>query len=101
MSGQRNFIRGQETGEILAGEIGEFGFARGSERVEADEDLIDESRMAHDDAVLWQPVEKRSHQRAIVGLARIIVGAGECRVKGDTGLRCTASKLRAEIVEQQ
>src|SRR5580700_8738368 len=72
---------------MLAAEKSVFVFALGRERVEAEEGLLDEAGMTHDQATLRQPVEKLPHQRAEIPLLRPVVGAG--------------AKLRAQRIDNQ
>src|ERR1700730_5722310 len=95
MSCQCNVVRGQQLREILAAEKGVFLFALEGERIEADQGLIDEAGMAHDETAFRQPIEELSHQRAEIRLPGKVIGAGECRIEGDTGAGGAVAELRA------
>src|ERR1700687_1821891 len=100
ISAQCNFVRSQQVREMLAAEESVFMFALDGQRVEADQGLVDEPRVTHDEAALRQPIEKLSHQDAEIGLSRKIIGAGESRIECDIGAQGTAAKLRAQDVEK-
>jgi len=95
LSAQCNIVRCEQGRKRLACEKREFAFALGSQRIEADQDVIDESRMAHHKPALRQPIEKLPHQRTEIGLFGKIIGARESGIKCDTGARGAFSKADA------
>ena len=86
---------------MLASEKGVFAFARCRQRVEADEGIVHEAGVTHDDTILRQPLEKLPHQTAEIAQSREVVDAGESGIECDVGARCPASELRAQGVENQ
>src|SRR3984893_14601539 len=100
ISAQCNFVRGQQVREMLAAEESVFMFALDRQRVEADQGVVDEPRVTHDEAALRQTIEKLSHQDAKIGLFRKIISAGESRIECDIGAQGAAAKLRAQDVEK-
>src|ERR1700743_498710 len=100
-SAQCHVVRRQQRRGMFARQKGELVLALGGQGVEADKRFVDESGMAHHDAALGKPVEKVAHQRAEIGLAREIIGAGKAGIEGDI-LACGAlTKLRAERIQPQ
>src|SRR5882724_12750909 len=98
---QSHVVRGQKAGKVAAAQEGVLAFALRRQRVEADQGLIDEARMAHHEAMLRQPVEELLHQAAEIGLPRKIVGAGKSGIESEVGARGAAAELRAQGIEQQ
>ena len=86
---------------MLATEKSVFAFARCRQRVEADEGIIHEAGVTHDDTILRQPIEKLPHQTAEIVQSREIVDAGESGIEYDVGARCSPLELRAQGVENQ
>ena len=86
---------------MLAAEKSVFMFALGRERIEADQDIVDEAGMTHDEAAFRQPIEKLLHQRAEVRRLIKIIGAGESGIERNTRARGAAAKLCAQDVENQ
>src|SRR5260370_38618013 len=86
---------------MLTGEKGVFALALRGQRIEADQGFVDEPGMTHDKAALRLSVEKLSHQRAVIGLSREIVSAGESDIESDMGARGAGAKLRAQDIEKQ
>src|ERR1700737_874562 len=99
MSIQCDIVRSQQARELLAPEKSMFVLALGGERVEADQGVIDEAGMAHDEAALRQAVEKLSHQGAEIRPLREIVGAGESRIKREVPPRGAGAKLAAQAAK--
>ncbi len=64
---------------MLAAEKSVFMFALEGQRIEADQGVVDEAGMAHDETALRQILEKLPHQVTEIGLPGKIIGAGECR----------------------
>src|SRR6202012_5884214 len=101
ISAQCNFIQGQQRRKMLAREKRIFAFALGRQRVEADQDVVDESGMTHHETALRQLLEKPAHQRAEIRFLRKIIGAGESGIERDAGAGGTLAKLRAQYIEDQ
>src|SRR5258706_9974628 len=101
MSTQCDILRSQQARELLAAEISVFVLAMGGKRVEADQGVVDEAGMTHDETALRQPLEKLPHQGAEIRSLREIVGAGESGIERDVRPRGAAAKLRAQDVENQ
>src|SRR6266700_6084689 len=101
LSAQRNAVRGEQFRKLLPAQISVFMFALLGEGIELAEDLVDEPRMAHDQAALRQPFEKSAHQRAEILRLRKIIGAGKPGIEGKSGARGALAELRAQDVEQQ
>src|SRR5216684_8791154 len=86
---------------MLTGEKSVFALALLSQRIEAYKGFVDEAGMTHDKTALRQPSEKFSHQRAVIGLLRKIISAGESGIEGDIGPRGSGAKLRAQDIQKQ
>src|SRR5439155_1223269 len=76
-------------------------FALGGQRIETDQDIVDESGMAHHEAAIRQQIEELRHQGTEVGCPRKIIGAGEGGVECETCARGALAELRAQDIEQQ
>ena len=85
----------QQAREIFTAKKGVLVLALDRQRVEADQDVVDESRVTHDQAVLRQPIEKLPHQHAEIGLPGKIIGAIESGIECNIGAGGALSKLRA------
>src|SRR5262245_23915986 len=57
--------------------------------------------MAHDDAVLREAVEEILHQRAIVHLSCIVIGARKGWIDGKAGARRALGELCTHDIEEQ
>src|SRR3984885_2899968 len=101
ISAQCNFIRRQQGRKLLAPEKSVFALALVGERIEADQDLVDQSGVTHDDAVVRQGNEKLLHQGAEIGWPGEIIGASEAGIENDIGVPGAAAKLRAQDVEHE
>src|SRR3954447_15482885 len=98
---QRNIVRGEQPGKAIAGEKFVFALALIGQRIEADQGVIDKTRVTHDEAALRQAFYKLPHQLPEIRRFRKIIGAGECRIEGDLRTRRAAPETRAQDVEQQ
>src|ERR1700722_10923121 len=78
-----------------------FALALIGERIEADQDVVDQAGVTHHDAIFRQMVEKLLHQRAEIGWPGEIIGAGEAGIERDAGAPGAVAKLRAQDVEHQ
>src|SRR5262245_8031282 len=78
-----------------------LAFALVRQRVETGQNFIDKTRMAHQDAMLRQPVKKLPYQAAEIGRPGEIIGAGKSRIEGDPGPRGAAAELRAQYVKEE
>src|ERR1700693_155983 len=101
ISAQSNFICSQQARELLAREKSVFVLAMGCKRIQADQGIVDEAGMAHDETALRQPIEKLPHQGAEIRSLREIVSAGESGIERDVRPRGAAAELRAQDVENQ
>src|ERR1700723_2703205 len=86
---------------MLSLEKSVFAFALAGQRVEADKNVIDHPRVAHDDAIFRQAIEKLSHQRAEIRLAGKIIGAREAGIEYEIGALGAGAKWRAKDIENQ
>src|SRR5581483_11236670 len=87
--------------ERIACEIGIFLLAQRGQWVEPLELRIDKARMAHDQSVCRQRVEKARKQRREIGAATKIIGAGEGGIGADAAPGRAGTKAAAEEVEHQ
>src|SRR3984893_13031231 len=101
MSTQCHIVRSQQARELLAPEKSVLVLAMGCKRIEADQGIVDEAGMAHDETALRQPIEKLPHQGAEIRSLREIVSAGESGIERDVRPRGAAAELRAQDVENQ
>src|SRR4051812_977192 len=100
-SSQRNIVRIQQPRKGVAGEIRILALALPGERIEAGQDVVDETRVAHDNAALGKTLEKLLHQTGKIGSARKIIGAGECRIECNIRARGAATELRTQQLDYQ
>src|SRR4029077_5566148 len=100
-SAQGDFVRCQHGGKLLGAEKSVFAFALHCQRIEADQDVIDQARMTHDHAAIGHALKKSLHQRAEIGRSGEIVGAREARIERQPRARCAGAELRAQQVEEQ
>ena len=94
-------LAAEQRQKVLAAEKFVFAFALRRQRIEADQHIVHEARMAHDDSGLRHPLKELAHQGAEIGLPGKIIGAGKSGVEGNAGAGGAAAELRAQHVENQ
>src|ERR1700730_371084 len=94
-SRQRNIVRCQQPRKGVTCEKRVFALALAGHWIEADQDVIDKTGVAPDEAAVRQAIEKLPHQFREIRVVRKIVGPGESRVECDVRARRAAPELRA------